>query len=213
MLKVNEIFYSIQGESSCAGLPCVFVRLTGCNLRCSWCDTAYAYEEGCSVSFDEIMSRIEAYPCRLVEITGGEPLLHHDTPELVKLLLDRGYTVLVETNGSQNISLLDARCIRIVDIKCPSSGEAEKNDLSNLKRLTMQDEVKFVVGSREDYDYAKSVLEKLPDFFKIKNIHFSPLYVIMTPVMLAGWMLEDGVAARLSLQQHKIIWPGTLRGV
>lgn len=213
MLKVNEIFYSIQGESSCAGLPCVFVRLTGCNLRCSWCDTAYAYEEGCSVSFDEIMSRIEAYPCRLVEITGGEPLLQHDTPELVKLLLDRGYTVLVETNGSQNISLLDARCIRIVDIKCPSSGEAEKNDLSNLKRLTMQDEVKFVVGSREDYDYAKSVLEKLPDFFKIKNIHFSPLYVIMTPVMLAGWMLEDGVAARLSLQQHKIIWPGTLRGV
>jgi 7-carboxy-7-deazaguanine synthase len=213
MLMVNELFYSIQGESSFAGLPCVFVRLTGCNLRCSWCDTAYAYEEGFNVSLDEIMSRIGAYPCRLVEITGGEPLLQQDTPALAKLLLDRGYTVLVETNGSQDISLLDARCIRILDIKCPSSGESEKNDLSNLERLTRQDEIKFVVGSRQDYEFAKALLQRLPDYFKIKNIHFSPLYAIVPPDMLAGWMLEDGIGARLSLQLHKTIWPDTPRGV
>ena len=213
MLKVNEIFYSIQGESSFAGLPCVFVRLTGCNLRCSWCDTTYAYAEGFNVSVDEILSRIQAYPCRLVEITGGEPLLQQETPVLAARLLDQGYTVLIETNGSKNIDILDSRCVRIMDIKCPSSRESGNNDFANLGRLTAHDEVKFVIGSREDYDYAKAVLEKLPDFFKIKNIHFSPLYVIMTPVMLAGWMLEDGVAARLTLQQHKIIWPDTLRSV
>jgi 7-carboxy-7-deazaguanine synthase len=213
MLKVNEIFYSIQGESSFAGLPCVFVRLTGCNLRCAWCDTAYAYDEGLEKSAEEILAHIQQYPCRLVEITGGEPLLQKDTPGLARLLLDRSYTVLVETNGSQNIDLLDIRCIRIMDIKCPSSRESAHNDFDNLGRLTTHDEVKFVIGSREDYDYAKAVLTKLPDFFKIKNIHFSPLYGIMTPVMLSGWMLEDGVAARLSLQQHKIIWPDTPRGV
>lgn len=213
MLKVNELFYSIQGESSYAGLPCVFVRLTGCNLRCSWCDTVYAYEEGLNCSLDEIMSRIGAYPCRLVEITGGEPLLQQETPVLAARLLDRGYTVLIETNGSKNIAMLDSRCVRIMDIKCPSSRESGSNDFSNLGRLTDHDEVKFVIGSREDYDYAKAVLEKLPDFFKIKNIHFSPLYDIMTPVMLAGWMLEDGIGARLSLQLHKTIWPDTPCGV
>jgi 7-carboxy-7-deazaguanine synthase len=213
MLKINEIFYSIQGESSFAGLPCVFVRLTGCNLRCSWCDTTYAYAEGCNVTVDDILSRMQAYPCRLVEITGGEPLLQQETPVLAARLLDQGYTVLIETNGSKNIDILDSRCIRIMDIKCPSSRESGNTDFANLGRLTAHDEVKFVIGSREDYDYAKAALKMLPDFFKIKNIHFSPLYVIMTPVMLAGWMLEDGVAARLTLQQHKIIWPDTLRSV
>ena len=213
MLKINEIFYSLQGESSFAGLPCVFVRLTGCNLRCSWCDTTYAYEEGFDISVDEAMARIQAYPCSLVEITGGEPLLQNDAPVLAKLLLKQGYTVLVETNGSLNISLLDSRCIRIVDMKCPSSGESEKNDLANLQRLTMQDEVKFVVGSREDYEFAKAMLPGLPGFFTIKNIHFSPLYAIVSPDKLAGWMLEDGIGARLSLQMHTIIWPGKLRGV
>ena len=213
MLKVNEIFYSIQGESSFAGLPCVFVRLTGCNLRCCWCDTAYAYEEGREKSAEEILALIREYPCRLVEITGGEPLLQKDTPGLARLLLDRGYSVLVETNGSQNIDSLDSRCVRIMDIKCPSSRESENNDVANLERLTARDEVKFVIGSREDYDYAKSFLPKLPGSIKIKNIHFSPLYGIMTPVMLAGWMLEDSVRARLSPQLHKVIWPEALRGV
>ena len=203
----------MQGESSFAGLPCIFVRLTGCNLRCSWCDTAYAYEEGFDISVAELIARIQAYTCSLVEITGGEPLLQNDTPALAKLLLDKGYSVLVETNGSQNISLLDPRCIRIVDMKCPSSGEAEKNDLANLEKLTMQDEVKFVVGSREDYEFAKALLPRLPGFFKRKNIHFSPLYAIVAPEKLAGWILEDGINARLSLQLHKIIWPDKLRGV
>jgi len=132
MLKVNEIFYSIQGESSFAGLPCVFVRLTGCNLRCSWCDTAYAYEEGAEKSAEEILAAVGAYPCRLVEITGGEPLLQRATPALARLLLDRGYSVLVETNGSKNIDVLDSRCMRIMDIKCPSSGESGSNDTANL---------------------------------------------------------------------------------
>ena len=213
MLKVNEIFYSIQGESSFAGLPCVFVRLTGCNLRCSWCDTTYAYDEGLEFSLEAILARIRSYPCSLVEITGGEPLLQNDTSVLAKLLLNQGYTVLVETNGSKNIDMLDSRCIRIMDIKCPSSRESENNDAANLGRLTLQDEVKFVIGSREDYDYAKTFLGKLPNCFKIKNIHFAPLYAIIDPGHLAGWMLEDGVRARLSLQLHKKIWPDTLRGV
>ena len=213
MLKVNEIFYSIQGESSFAGLACVFVRLTGCNLRCSWCDTTYAYDEGLEFSVETIMARIRAYSRSLVEITGGEPLLQNDAPVLAKLLLDQAYTVLVETNGSQDINLLDSRCVRIVDMKCPSSGESANNDLANLARLTLQDEVKFVIGSREDYEFARALLPRLPDCFKIKNIHFSPLYAIVPPDKLAGWMLEDGISARLSLQMHTTIWPGKLRGI
>ena len=213
MLKVNEIFHSIQGESSFAGLPCVFVRLTGCNLRCSWCDTTYAYDAGQEFSLEAVKARIRAYTCRLIEITGGEPLLQNDTPALARKLLDEGYTVLVETNGSLDISLLDTRCVRIVDVKCPSSGESEKNDFLNFERLTMQDEVKFVVGSREDYEFARALLPRLPACVKIKSIHFSPLYAILPPAQLAGWMLKDGINARLSLQLHKAIWPEKLRGV
>lgn len=213
MLRVNELFYSIQGESSFAGLPCIFVRLTGCNLRCAWCDTTYCYEEGRDQSTEEILANIETYPCRLVEITGGEPLLQQETPELARLLLERGYSVLVETNGSRNIDILDSRCIRILDIKCPSSRESGKNDFANLERLTPRDEVKFVIGSREDYDYASAVLARLPQNFKIKNIHFTPVYAILSPVVLAGWMLADAVGARLSLQLHKQIWPCAARGV
>ncbi len=212
MLKVNEIFYSIQGESSYAGQPCIFIRLTGCNLRCSWCDTTYAYDEGTDTSPEKILDQVQTYPCRLVEITGGEPLLQKGASGLARLLLDRGYTVLVETNGSKNIDALDHRCIRIMDIKCPSSRESENNDFANLGRLTSNDEIKFVIGSREDYDYAKTVLVKLPDNFKIKNIHFSPLHAIIPPSTLASWMLEDGLAAVLSLQLHKTLWPDTPRG-
>lgn len=213
MLRVNEIFYSLQGESTRAGMPCVFIRLTGCNLHCAWCDTAYARDEGEYMPAQDILARARPYPCRLVEITGGEPLLQQDTPELARLLLDCGYTVLVETNGSQNIALLDDRCTRIMDIKCPSSGESRSNDFANLDRLTDRDEVKFVIGSREDYVFAKQCLARLPAWFKIKNVHFSPLHAIVPPSLLAGWMLEDGVGARLSLQLHKIIWPDAARGV
>ena len=135
MLKVNELFYSIQGESSHAGRPCVFVRLTGCNLRCSYCDTRYAYDEGQNLEIDEIIDRVTSYQCRLIEITGGEPLIQKETPELIHQLLERGFEVLLETNGSIDISNIDDRCVKIVDIKCPSSGEAKNNDLENLKRL------------------------------------------------------------------------------
>ena len=213
MLRINEIFYSIQGESSFAGLPCVFIRLTGCNLRCAWCDTSYSYEEGMVQAPEVILETIQKYPCRLVELTGGEPLLQKDTPLLAGLLLDRGYTVLVETNGSQNIDIVDPRCHRIMDIKCPSSGESGKNDLSNLERLTARDEVKFVIGSRGDYDYARALLPRIPVRVEIKHVHFSPLCDIIDSGHLAGWMLEDGVGARLSPQLHKIIWPDVSRGV
>ncbi|MCP4715272.1 MAG: radical SAM protein, partial [Deltaproteobacteria bacterium] len=152
-MKVNEIFYSIQGESSYAGYPCVFVRLTGCNLRCSYCDTRYAYDEGEDCTEEQVLERIAAYGCSLVEITGGEPLLQPDTPGLISRLLDRGCRVLLETNGSMDIGSVDRRCVRIVDIKCPSSGEAGRNDEANLARLTAQDEVKFVIGTREDFDF------------------------------------------------------------
>ena len=147
-LKVNEVFFSIQGESSYAGRPCVFVRLTGCNLRCSYCDTAYAYEEGVWREVDDVVGQIDSFGCPLVEITGGEPLLQEETPVLVEKLLGRRYEVVLETNGSRDIRAVDAGCVRIVDVKCPSSGEAAKNDLNNLHCLTPKDEIKFVVGDR-----------------------------------------------------------------
>ena len=150
-LRINEIFYSIQGESSYAGRPCVFIRLTGCNLRCSFCDTRYAYYGGDEMDVGEIVDLTRSYNCSLVEITGGEPLIQKDTPYLVEALLQHGFGVLMETNGSLNISMVDSRCVRILDIKCPSSGEDAKNDLENLKRLTDKDQIKFVIGEREHY--------------------------------------------------------------
>ena len=160
-LKVNEIFYSIQGESSFAGRPCVFVRLTGCNLRCSYCDTRYAYYEGEELELSEISERISGHGCSLVEITGGEPLIQKETPALIHNLLEDGFLVLLETNGTQDISRIDERCVRIVDIKCPSSGEKEKNDPGLLTRLSGRDEIKFVLADREDYEYARGVLEDM----------------------------------------------------
>lgn len=213
-LKVNEIFHSIQGESSHAGHPCVFVRLTGCNLRCSWCDTPYAYEEGEIMELADILDRVESYRCPLVEVTGGEPLLQEETPELIRRLLEKGFRVLLETNGSLDVSPIDPRCVKILDIKCPSSGEAENNCFGNVEHLTELDEIKFVIGDRGDYDYAR---EKLPLIFRKtagKNIiHFSPLHGRMEPQMLAGWILEDRLPVRLQLQIHKILWPAERRGV
>jgi 7-carboxy-7-deazaguanine synthase len=213
-LQVNEIFYSIQGESSYAGRPCVFVRLTGCNLRCTYCDTRYAYEEGKELEIEDIADRVSSYACGLVEITGGEPLLQKDTPMLVDRLLDCGHQVLLETNGSRDISIVDSRCVKIVDIKCPSSGQADRNDLNNLGRLDGHDELKFVIGSRDDYAFAKGVLDSAKDRLpEAGRVHFSPVFGLIPPRMLAEWILKDHLNTRLSLQLHKIIWGPDQRGV
>ena len=212
-LLVNEIFYSIQGESIHSGRPCIFVRLTGCNLRCSYCDTRYAYEQGVNMEITEIINRIAAHRCRLVEITGGEPLLQSQSPILIYRLLENGYEVMLETNGSLDISRVDGRCIKIVDIKCPTSGESDKNDLANLKRLGSKDQVKFVIGDRSDYEYAKVTMDSISPDFPEEQILFSPASGGITPSQLAEWILEDSLNVRLHLQLHKIIWPDKERGV
>jgi len=214
LLKVNELFYSIQGESSHAGRPCVFLRLTGCNLRCSYCDTRYAYDEGQNLEIDEIIDRVTSYRCRLIEITGGEPLIQKETPELIHQLLERGFEVLLETNGSLDISNIDDRCVKIVDIKCPSSGEAKNNDLENLKRLSDKDEIKFVIGSEEDYVYAKKIMSLIgKSNLRIKPPIFSPVHKQMDPKLLAEWILADHIDVRMQIQLHKIIWGSETRGV
>ncbi len=214
MLKVNEIFYSLQGESSYAGRPCVFVRLTGCNLRCSYCDTRYAYDEGQDLEIDEIIDRVISYRCGLVEITGGEPLLQEETPLLVCRLLEKDFEVLLETNGSLDISAIDERCIKILDVKCPSSGEHQKTNLENLKRLSIIDEIKFVVSDRDDYEYAKYILSRFTkSILKIKPPLFSPAYEKMDPKLLAEWILSDHLDVRMQLQLHKIIWGPNAKGV
>ena len=213
-LRINEIFYSIQGESLYAGLPCVFIRLTGCNLRCAYCDTRYAYEEGMDMTIPEILSRIESYPAStLVEITGGEPLFQEETPVLVKQLLDQGRTVLLETNGSLDISRIDSRCIRIMDIKCPSSRMHAHNDPDNLRRIGPHDQIKFIIETPSDYVYALNILKQLPPDFPRSSVLFSPASGSLSPSLLAKWMLQDGLGVRLHLQLHKLIWPNTERGV
>jgi 7-carboxy-7-deazaguanine synthase len=213
-LKVNEIFYSIQGESSFAGRPCVFIRLSGCNLRCTYCDTQYAYEAGNEMDIKDILDKISVYNCRLVEVTGGEPLVQKETPDLVRQLLDKGYKVLLETNGSMDISIIDKQCIRIVDIKCPSSGEIDSNDLDNLKRLGNKDELKFVIADRADYDYAKEILELVyGNCPGSVAVHFSPCFRKMDIRKLSHWILEDFLDVRLNLQLHKFIWDPHEKGV
>ncbi|MGM0601544.1 MAG: radical SAM protein [Candidatus Rifleibacteriota bacterium] len=206
MIKVNEIFYSIQGESSRAGWPCVFVRLTGCNLRCKWCDTTYAYEEGSDMSIDDILHEVEKYSCELVEITGGEPLLQKETPELVDRLADAGKTVLIETNGSLDISRLNtANCIRIVDIKTPGSGCEKEMCLPNLDRLSLLDEIKFVIYDYQDYLWAKNLVLKYKLSSK-NTVLFSPVSDKCKPRDLAAWILDDRLPVRFQLQMHKILW-------
>lgn len=209
---VNEIFYSIQGESLYAGLPCVFLRLTGCNLRCSYCDTRYAYAQGAAMRLPDIMAKIAAYRCRLVEVTGGEPLMQPETPLLVQTLVESGYRVLVETNGTYDIGALDSRCIRIVDIKCPGSGESRKNELRNLDLLNGSDQVKFVIGDRPDYLYARETLKRIPAGFPESHVLFSPVGERIAFRRLAEWILQDHLQVRLQLQLHKITWPDTVRG-
>ncbi len=210
-LRINEIFYSIQGESGFAGLPCVFVRLTYCNLRCSYCDTEYAFFEGDWMPFSAIVDQIKKYNCNLVEITGGEPLLQKEALSFMTLLCDDGFDVLLETGGHMDISAVDARVRRIMDIKCPSSGESDKIHYENIGRLTNNDQVKFVVGNRADYLFAKETI-KAYDLTTVCPVLLSPVFGIKL-TDLAGWILEDHLPVRMQLQMHKYIWPPDTRGV
>ncbi|MCL4456907.1 MAG: radical SAM protein [Nitrospirae bacterium] len=211
-MKVCEIFASIQGESSYAGLPCVFVRLTGCNLRCSYCDTAYAYEEGREMPETEILKAVNSYGIKLVEITGGEPLIQKEALSLIGRILDNGFTVLLETNGSESIRDVDKRAVVIMDIKTPKSGMFEKMDLTNLKHLRLHDEVKFVVMDREDYEWVKEFIKDYALADKCK-ILLSPAYGSLSPEVLSHWIIEDRLPVRLNLQLHKYIYGHDKRGV
>ncbi|NLD39573.1 MAG: radical SAM protein [Desulfatiglans sp.] len=213
-LKVNEIFLSVQGESTRSGFPCVFIRLTGCNLRCSYCDTTYAYEEGALMEISDIIEMVKGFNCPLVEVTGGEPLIQDETPELITKLIDDGYTVLLETNGSQDISMVDRRSIKIMDIKCPSSGEESHNDLKNLNGLNEGDELKFVIADKRDYDFAVETLALIPsDKRDDIYVNFSPCFSRIEPKELSEWILRDKLNVRLNMQLHKYIWPPDKRGV
>jgi 7-carboxy-7-deazaguanine synthase len=213
VLTINEIFHSIQGESTYAGRPCVFVRLTACDLRCRWCDTPYAFHEGRKMSVDEVVANVAAFDCPVVEITGGEPLLQPDVYPLMQQLLDAGKTVLIETGGHRSIAGVPAGVIRIMDIKCPGSGEAEKNDWSNLAHLTRTDEVKFVIADRGDYEYARDIVkrENLPA--RVNAVLFSPVHGELDPKQLSEWVIADRLDVRVQLQVHKYIWSPDTRGV
>ena len=211
-LIVNEIFHSIQGESSHMGRPCVLVRLTYCNLRCSYCDTEYAFYEGKEISIDEIMNTVRAYECKLVEVTGGEPLWQENVDELMKRLCDEDFEVLLETGGSLSIATVDPRVKRIVDFKCPSSGMMKKNLWENVQYLKRTDEVKFVIGNQEDYEWAKQMIEE----HKINercSVLMSVVFGELEPVHLAEWILSDKLTVRFQLQMHKYIWSPETRGV
>ena len=212
-LRVNEIFYSIQGEGSRAGEPCVFVRLTGCGLRCTYCDTEYAFYEGEDMSFAEIMQKVRSYGCNLVELTGGEPLEQEAVYPLMTLLCDEGYQVMIETGGHIDISRVDARVRRIVDLKTPSSGMSKRNFYKNIEYLTKNDEVKFVIGNHEDYLWAKDQIELFTLAEKVGCILMSPVNGDLTPQDLSEWILEDHLPVRFQVQLHKIIWQGVERGV
>lgn len=212
-MRITEIFLSIQGESSRAGLPCVFVRTTGCHLRCVWCDTDYAFYGGRDMSVDEILAEIERLGCgcRLVELTGGEPLLQSEIGDLARALLERGYTVLCETSGSVPVGRVPREVIKIMDLKCPGSGEVDRNLWENLDALGPEDEIKFVIRDRRDYDWARSVIEDRG--LTGRRLLFSPVWDELSLRELAEWMLEDAVPARLQTQLHKHIWSPEEAGV
>jgi 7-carboxy-7-deazaguanine synthase len=213
MLTVNEIFYSIQGESTRAGHPCVFVRLTACDLRCSWCDTEYAFHEGTKRSLEEVVAEVAKYPCSLVEITGGEPLLQDDVYPLMETLLAQGRTVMLETGGHRPITRVPKAVVKIIDVKCPGSGESAANDWSNLEALAPHDEVKFVIKDRADYDFARDVIRRYDLPSRCAAILMSPVHGVLEPRLVSEWILADGLPARLQLQLHKFIWPPDTRGV
>ena len=217
-LPVTEIFHSIQGESTWAGAPCTFVRLTGCPLRCVWCDTAYAFTGGTRMSFEAILAEVARYPAKLVEITGGEPLAHPGAAPLARRLLDEGYTVLVETSGALDVSVLDPAVHRIMDLKCPGSGESHRNLWSNLDHLGPGDEVKFVVAGRDDYAWTRDVirsrgLDRRVAEGTLRALLISPVWGSVDPAELAEWILSDGLPVRFQLQLHKLIWGPERQGV
>ena len=211
-MRITEIFFSIQGESTHAGRPCVFVRLTGCPLRCTWCDTAYAFHGGTERHLDNILDEVGQHGCRLVEITGGEPLAQPEVHPLITALADRGYTVLIETSGAIDIAPVDPRAILIMDLKCPGSGMADHNLWANIPKLKPTDEVKFVIKDREDYEWAAAKVRE----YTLADRHavlFSPVFGEMNPRVLAEWVLADRLPVRCQLQLHKYIWDPAMRGV
>lgn len=212
MLRVSEIFYSIQGESTFAGRPCVFVRLTGCPLRCTWCDTEYAFYGGREDSIDRILDAVRAYGCPLVEVTGGEPLAQPETLVLLKTLCEQGFMVLLETSGALDTSGVDPRVRIILDVKCPASGMTERMHWANVERLRSQDEAKFVVQDRTDYDWAKDVVARYRMLDRC-TVLFSPVFGQLDPRHLAEWVLADRLPIRFQLQLHKHIWAPDMRGV
>lgn len=212
-LKVNEIYLSIQGESTWAGLPCAFVRLTACDLRCNYCDTEYAFYEGKKRPVAEVLAEILALDCPLVEVTGGEPLLQKNVHPLMVALCDAGKTVLIETSGAHDISPIDPRVHRIMDLKCPDSGESARNLLSNINHLTAQDEVKFVISSRLDYEWTRQQISLHDLSNRCGAVLLSPVFGRIEPRLIVEWMLEDRLPARFQVQMHKVIWEPRARGV
>lgn len=217
-LRVTEIFHSVQGESTWAGLPCTFVRLTGCPLRCVWCDTAYSFHGGQKRTLDDIVAEVDAIGTKLVEITGGEPLIHRNTFELAERLLERGYTVLCETSGAVDVAPLDPRVHKIMDLKCPGSGEVERNLWSNLDHLTERDEVKFVVKDRADYEWTRAAigehgLDRRVEAGTLRALLISPVWGQVDLEALAAWILEDRLPVRMQVQLHKLIWGAGAVGV
>jgi 7-carboxy-7-deazaguanine synthase len=213
LITVNEIFYSIQGESTYAGRRCVFVRLTACDLRCTWCDTPYAFHEGRKQELETVLDRVSSYECDLIEVTGGEPLLQEGVYPLMDALLARGKTVLLETGGHRSTARVPEAVRTILDIKCPGSGEADRMDWSNLDRLRPHDEVKFVIADRADYEYARDIIVRHHLADRAAAIHLSPVHDGLHPRTLSEWVLADHVPARVQLQLHKYIWDPATRGV
>lgn len=213
MLTISEIFHSIQGESTYAGLPCVFVRLTACDLRCTWCDTPYAFTGGTRQSVDEVLAAVAESGCRLVEVTGGEPLLQDDVYPLMAGLLDAGTTVLLETGGHLSLVRVPPGVVRIIDVKCPASGESHRNHWPNLDALWPTDEVKFVILDRADYEYARAVVLERDLAARCAAVLFSPVHDVLAPADLSSWILADRLPVRLQLQVHKYIWGAAARGV
>jgi 7-carboxy-7-deazaguanine synthase len=212
MLAVHEIFHSIQGESSFAGLPCVFVRLSGCNLRCVWCDTAYAFDAGSPMEIGQVLRRVAAYDCPLVEITGGEPLLQPEVIPLMKELLKQGYEVLLETGGSLPIENVPVGVRRIIDVKCPGSGSSDANHWENIDNLRPGDELKFVLAGRTDYEWAVEQIA-LHNLSGRYPLIFTPVHGELNPGEMAGWVVEDRLPVRVQVQLHKLLWPNAERGV
>lgn len=213
MITINEIFYSVQGESSYAGQRCVFVRLTACDLRCSWCDTPYAFHEGRKRGLDDVLAEVDRFDCNLVEVTGGEPLLQENVYALMNGLLARGKKVLLETGGHRSTARVPEDVVTILDVKCPGSGEDAKMDWQNLERLRPHDEVKFVIKDRADYDFARQVIATYGLPARSAAIHMSPVHGVLHPRTLSEWVLADALPVRVQLQLHKYIWDPATRGV